>query len=131
MACELHAYSDIIKFANAIMFDKVRNKGEQCLRCKPEEWNKEGTFYVVNNISEHVTLVQLMYSLGNVNHTVSLVGKWIFNSNYEKVLQLKIESLNLICSCSDEYQNVTIFNWVYYVLRHVNPKPRTSMCRSD
>ena len=43
-----------------------------------------------------------MDSLGNVNHAVSAVGKWIFDSNYEKVLPLNIDSLNLIFACSDE-----------------------------
>ena len=31
----------------------------------------------MNNISEHVTLVKLMDSLGNVNYEVSVVGKCI------------------------------------------------------
>ena len=47
------------------------------------KWKKLVTFDVMNNISEHVTLVQLMFSLGNVNHALSVVGKWILDSNYE------------------------------------------------
>ena len=42
-----------------------------------EQWY----FLYYEKISEHVTLVQLMYSLGNANNSVSLVGKWIIYSN--------------------------------------------------
>ena len=43
---------------------------------------KVGNFDIMNNISENVILVQLMYSLGNFNYEVSVVGKWVFYSNY-------------------------------------------------
>ena len=42
------------------------------------------SYDILANISEHVTLVQLMDSLVNVNHAISVVGYWIFDSNYEK-----------------------------------------------
>ena len=32
----------------------------------------------MNNISENVTLVQLVDSSSNMNHEVTVVGKWIF-----------------------------------------------------
>ena len=34
-------------------------------------------------ISKNVTLVQLIYIVVNLNHAVSIVGKWIFNSKYK------------------------------------------------
>ena len=43
---------------------------------------------ILNDTSEDVTLVQLMDSLGNVNHGISVVGYWIFDSNYKKALFL-------------------------------------------
>ena len=45
--------------------------------------------------------MQLMASLGNVNHAVSVVEKWIFDSNYKKDFRFNIDSLNLICACSN------------------------------
>ena len=45
----------------------------------------------MNIICEHVALVQLMESLRNVDYAVSVVGKWIFNSNYRKSLPLTIK----------------------------------------
>ena len=76
----------------------------------------------MDDISEYVLLVQLMDSLDTVNNAVSVVGKCIFDSNYENALSSTIESLNLIYSCSDEDQTVAIFDEVYYAVRYFNPK---------
>ena len=46
--------------------------------------SEKESFCILKNISEYVTLVQLMNSLGNVNHAISIVGYWIFESNYDK-----------------------------------------------
>ena len=59
-----------------------------------------GSSYILTDISEHVTLVQLMDYLGNVNHVISVVGYWIFDSNYEKALLLNREYLDMICAPS-------------------------------
>ena len=50
-----------------------------------------GYFDILTDISEHVTLVQFMYSLGNVNHAISVVEYWIFESNHEKALVINRE----------------------------------------
>ena len=55
---------------------------------------------ILNDISEDVTLVQLMESLGNVSRAIIIVWNWIFDSNYEKELCLKQELLGIICSPS-------------------------------
>ena len=47
-----------------------------------------GSFYILMDISEHVTLVQLMDYLGNANHAISVLGYWVFDQNYEKTLAL-------------------------------------------
>ena len=43
-------------------------------------------FDVLNYISENYTLVQLTESIVNVNNAISIVGHWIFDSNYKKEL---------------------------------------------
>ena len=43
---------------------------------------------ILKYISKKATFVQLMDSLGNVNHAFSVVEYWIFDSNYEKALVL-------------------------------------------
>ena len=60
------------------------------------KYNKKGLYKFLENISENVTLVQLMDSLVNVNHAISAVGYWIFDSNYEKAFVLNRASLDMI-----------------------------------
>ena len=78
------------------MKDKLCKIGKHHLIYNPKKWKKKGDFYILNGISENVTLMQLMDTLGNVNHDISIVGYWIFDSNYKKSLHLTRESLNLI-----------------------------------
>ena len=76
-----------IRFANSIITN-IRGviKGEQNLRYNLTIWRESDAFDILNDISENVTLVQLMESLVNVNHSISIVGHWIFGSNYNKAL---------------------------------------------
>ena len=57
-----------------------------------------GLYDILIDISEHVNLVQLIYYLVNVNHGISVVGYWIFDSNYKKSLVLNRASLDIICA---------------------------------
>ena len=90
MSYKSHDYPDRIKFSNTIMVDKDRNKGKQCLRYKLEQWKEKGTFDIMKNISEHVTLVKLMDLLGNMNHALSVVRNCIFDSNCKKTYQFNL-----------------------------------------
>ena len=63
-------------------------KGEQNLQYNLTIWKKNDDFYILNDTSEDVTLVQLMDSLVNMNHAISILGYWIFDSNYKKALFL-------------------------------------------
>ena len=82
------------------MKDKFSQISEQPLIYDLNNWVKKGNFDIINDISENVTLVQLMDTLGNVNRAIIIEGYWIFESNYEKSLHLTKESLDLICSPS-------------------------------
>ena len=48
------------------------------------KYKKKGKYNILENISANVTLVQLMDSLWNENNAISVVGIWIFDSNYER-----------------------------------------------
>ena len=61
-----------------------------------KKWKKKMLFDILNDISEDVILVQLMDSLGNANRAISIVGHWIFYSNYKKTLCLTQEPLYII-----------------------------------
>ena len=65
-----------IHFANAIMSNRRKIKGEQNLRYNLTIWSENNAFDILNDIREDVTLVQLMDSLGNVNHAVIIVRHW-------------------------------------------------------
>ena len=78
------------------MSNRRKIKGEHNLRYNLTIWNKNDAFYILNCISENVTLVHLIDSLGNVNHAISIVGHWIFDSNHQKALFLTQELLDLI-----------------------------------
>ena len=48
--------------------------GEQNLIYNLKKWKNKGAFDILNGISEKFTLVQLMDTLVNVNHDISMVG---------------------------------------------------------
>ena len=75
-------------------------KGEHSLRYNIKLGQKKYALNILENIIEYVTLLQLMDSLGNVNHYISILGPWIFDSNYKNTLFLTHESLDIICSPS-------------------------------
>ena len=72
---------DSIKFANKIMTDSVRGKGDNHLRYKMVKWEKIGEFDILNDISDHVTLVQLIDTAVIVNNAVSVIGCWTYTSH--------------------------------------------------
>ena len=73
----------------------------------------------MEEISANVTLVQLMDSLVNVNHAISVVGSWIFDSNYEREIVLNRASLDMICAPSVGEEQADIFEKVYYAVRYI------------
>ena len=77
-----------IDFANAIMKNEKKLKVEPRVYYSLRKYKKVGSYDILVDISEHVALVKLIYSLGNVNHVISVLGYWIFDSNYEKSLVL-------------------------------------------
>ena len=62
-----------------------------------------------------------MDSVGNMNHAVSVVVKWVFDSNNENFLLLNIDSVDLICASSDEDDYYAKSQVVYYAVRYSNP----------
>ena len=70
------------------MKNRRKIKGEHNLQYHLTIWKKNDAFDIPNDISEGITLVQLMDSIRNVNHAISIIGYWIFNSDYNKELYL-------------------------------------------
>ena len=60
-----------------------------------------------------------MDSLVNVNHVVSVVGYWIFDSNYEKAPVLNRASLDIICAPSLGEEKAAKFETVFTSVRYI------------
>ena len=76
-------------------------------------------YNILEDISEKFTLVQLVDSLGNVNHSISVVGNYIFDSNYEKALVLNRASLDMICAPYVGVEQGAIFESVFTAVRYI------------
>ena len=77
LSCDTDSFRNKIRFASDIIKYLVRNKGEQWCHGKIVQWNIKEYFYIFNNISDHVTLVQLIDTSGNVYHAVIITGSRI------------------------------------------------------
>ena len=108
-----------IHFATDIIINNKRNKGEARVHYKLIKYKKMGDYEILENISANVTLIQLMDSLGNVNNAISVVGSWIFDSNYERALVLNKASLDMICALSVGEEQTARFDKVYYAVRYI------------
>ena len=70
-----------IDVANDILKNQKINVGEARVHYNLIKYKKMRENKILEDISKHVTLVQLMDSLENVNHAISVVGNCIFDSN--------------------------------------------------
>ena len=91
------------------MTNRSKTKGEHNIRYNMKVWQKKYDFDILKNVSQYVTFVKLMESLGNVNHAICIVGYWIFDSKYEESLCLTQKTLDVICSPSVGEEQVATF----------------------
>ena len=75
-------------FTKAILKNENKIKGEPKSYYSLRKYKNKGSYYILTDISDYVTLVLLMNYLDNVNHAISVVGYWIFYSNYKRALLL-------------------------------------------
>ena len=108
-----------INFENAILKNEKKIKGEPKVHYSLRKYKNKGSCGILTDISEHVTLVQLMGSLGNVSHAVSVVGYWILDSNYVRALVLNRNSLDIICDPSVGEEQVAKFETLFNAVRYI------------
>ena len=101
-----------IYLANAIIKSERIITGGLRVYYSLRKYKKKGYYDIMIYISEHVILVQLLDSLGNLNRAISVVGYWIFESNYERALVLNIKYLDMICAPSVGEEEVDTFGTV-------------------
>ena len=77
---------NFIDFANAILKNENKIKVEPKVHYSLRKYKKKGSYDSLTEISGNVTLAHLIDSLINVNHDISVVGYWLFDSNYKRVL---------------------------------------------
>ena len=97
----------------------MRQIGEHNLIYNLNKLKNKSAFDILNDTSEIFILVQLMDTLGNMNHGISILDNRIFDSNYEKALNLTRESLDLICSPSVVEEQVVESETVFYYVRYM------------
>ena len=103
-------------FSNDILKNR-KIKGEPKLHYSLITYKKKGSYDILKDISEHVTLVHSTIFLGNVNNDISVVGYWIFDSNYKRAHVLNRESLDMICAPSLIKEQVAKFKLVFNSVR--------------
>ena len=64
-------------FKNSILKNKNKIKGKQTAYYRPIKYKNMGSFDILTDTSEHVTLVKLKDFKGNVNCAISVVGYWM------------------------------------------------------
>ena len=106
-------------FRNDILKNQKRNKGEPKVHYNLIKYKKMREYKILEDISKNVTLVQLMDSLENVNHAISVVGNCIFDSNYEKAIVLNRASLDMICTPSVGEEQAAKFESVFTTVRYI------------
>ena len=72
---------NLIDFASNILKNEKIIKGEPKVHYSLMKYKNKGSYDILPYISKNVTLIQLMDYLGNVNHSNSVVGYWISDSN--------------------------------------------------
>ena len=108
-----------IYFANDILKNKKRNVGEARVHYNLIKYKNMREYKILEDISANVTLVQLMDSLGNVNHAISVVGNWIFDPNDEKSLVPNRESLDIFCTPSVGDEKAAKFGSLFTAVRYI------------
>ena len=104
------------------MSDKARKKGAPRLQYSFRQRKKNGTFDIINSMSEYVILVWMKNSRINMNYAVSVGGYWITDSNFENGLILNKAYLDLMFSCTNDKYAIAEFEEFFHTVRFINPK---------
>ena len=108
-----------IDFANAILKKQKTIIGKPIVYYSLRKYKKKVYYDILKEIGEHANLVQLIDYLGNVNRAISVVGYWIFDSNYKKALVLNKELLDMICAPSVGEEQGAVFEILFTSVRYI------------
>ena len=77
-----------LKFAQIVALNRVREKRKPRCKLSYNVLKEEDDYYPLLDISLYKTLIQLKYFPGGIHHCVTVVGKWVFDSNFSFTLPL-------------------------------------------
>ena len=79
-------------------------------------------FDIIQNVTNSVTLVNLVDTLGNFIHASAIAVVYTFGTNYQKSLPIIIISLNTIYASSDETTSDANFLGFFVAVGYINQK---------
>ena len=74
------------------------------------------------DISPYPTLIQLKYFLGGIHHCVTVVGKWVFYSNFTFVLSITKDNFHYCCINDNYIKVMNVFKGVLKAMRFLTAK---------
>ena len=102
-----------------LLWDNTEKK-EQKIHYQIQEWNTCTTTYdILQNYSNYPTVCFLLDMTHQIDHCITVCGKWIFDPNLELELPLTKAWLNYICSGNDT-DEITVVG-VLHAIRAVPP----------
>ena len=85
-----------------------------------EEWNTSTPYDIFRNKSTYPTACLLLDTWHRNDHFITVLSKWIFDSNLKVALTLTQDSLNYICRGNDTDENK--FIGVLHAIRAPSPE---------
>ena len=85
--------------------NSVIEKVKQLRKISYKLLKEEDGYNLLIDIYSYPTLVQLKYFLGRTHHCVSVVDKWVFDSDFTFTPYLTQENLDYCCSNDNEKMN--------------------------
>ena len=86
--------NDRLKFSQDVALNNAREKGKPQREISYKVLKEEYGYDPLLDMSTYITLIQLKYYLGGINHCVTGFGKWIFDSNFLFALPLTKNNLD-------------------------------------
>ena len=103
----------------------TRSHGEPRLKYRVEEYTVWDNYDLFQNVSNHVTLVQMQDTSGSLSHCISVAGKWLFDANVERTMPMTYENLDVACTDPGQEEK-SQFVKVYRALKFI-PLPKNKV----
>ena len=94
-----------LKFAQDVALNLAREKVKPRSKISYKLLKEEYGYYPFIDTYPYPTLIHLKESLGRIHHCVTVVGKWIFDSNFTFSLPINKENLDYCCINENEKSN--------------------------